>query len=83
MCSVVKKDLPALGPGVLCSVDERGMLLHEVHEKHITCNSVARRGWLRAEEVASREGCRNGLFKCENPDLELNLIEAAPIVHSG
>lgn len=41
MCSVVKKGVPAPGPGVfcaLCSVGERGMLLQEVHEKHITCN---------------------------------------------
>lgn len=59
------------------------MLSHVMHKKDITCNSVAGRGCLRAEEVASREGCRNGSFRCKIPDRKLNLIEAAPFVHLG
>lgn len=37
---------------VCCAGGWLGVLLHVVLRKHITCNAVARRGWLRAEKAA-------------------------------
>lgn len=55
-------------------------LVGELDFCYITCNAMARKGWLR---VASRVEGRDGLFRWKTPDPKLNLMEAAPIAHFG
>lgn len=53
-----------------------------VLKKPTACSSVAREGWFRAEEVAYRVSCGNGLGRCKTSDLKLNL-ETALLDHFG
>ena len=45
----------------LRSVAGVGVLGQVVLKEHITCSSVARAGWLKAEEMAYTVECKNGL----------------------
>lgn len=87
VCSAVKRESPACsgsrctphavrGGGAGCSVTCGACETHYTQHR-------GKEGWLRAEEAASRVECGDGLFRCKTPHLKLNLMDAAPIVHSG